>query len=146
MSVIKPRPPDEGSRATCRDAIERYLDRSWLLDHTPVEVMNGHHFALSLLDKWLQRHRVVTLTTASANDVRAMFRSSPWDDVSRHCEALLGLVTGFYQSLRECKFRPDDPVETLINQELLAAACESRVSRPFRPEVRAVEFSRSPVA
>jgi site-specific recombinase XerD len=147
MSVICPRPPDEGSRANCRDAIERFLERSWLLERLSLQAMNGHRFALTLLDQWLQKHRIVTLSGASVRDVRAMLRSPHWDEMSRRCEALLGVVTRFYQSLRDCKFRCDDPIETLIEQEISAAARSRHASRPRRVErSRHLVFSRSPVA
>jgi len=141
------RAADEGSREGCRDAIERFLDRSWLLDGTTVQSLNGHRFALSVLDDWLQRHRIVTLTTASASDVRALLNSKYWDSVSRRCESLLGLITRFYCSLRDCKLRPDDPIETLIDQELAAAAAKRKSVRSVRSEKssRNLHFSRSPV-
>lgn len=139
--------PDESNREICRDAIERFLDRSCILDRVTLQAMHGNRFALNLLDDWLQRHRVVTLTSAGAKDVRALLNSSHWDTVSRRCESLLGLITRFYQSLRECKFRADDPVETLIDQELLAAASQRNVAR-LKQRDRASHnmlFSRTPV-
>ncbi len=138
---------DEGGRAVCRDAIDRFLDRSWMLDRTPMQAINGHRFALQVLDDWMQRYRVVTLTAASATDIRALLDSRHWDAVSRRCEALLGLVTRFYQSLKDCKFRSDDPVETLIDQELAAAAKKRDAGKPARrgKSSRNLIFRRSPV-
>jgi site-specific recombinase XerD len=123
-------------RAFSRDAIERFLDRGWILDHTPVHALKGHRFALGQLDDWLQKNRVATLTTASTSDLRALLDSAYWDRVSRCCESLLGLVTRFYRSLMEWKFRPDDPVERLIEEELAAAARKRSESRPSRPVQR----------
>jgi site-specific recombinase XerD len=141
------RAADEGSPDGCRDAIERFLDRSWIDEGTPLEALNGHRFALSVLDDWLQRHRVVTLTSASAADVRALLDSKYWDSVSRRCESLLGLITRFYYSLRDCKFRPDDPIETLIDQELAAAAAKRKAVRSARSDKprHKLHFSGSPV-
>jgi site-specific recombinase XerD len=126
------RAADEGSRDGCRDAIERFLDRSWLLEPTTLQALNGHRFALSVLDDWLQRHRVVTLTSATAADVRALLNSKYWDSVSRRCESLLGLITRFYFNLRDSKVRPDDPIETLIDQEIVAAAERRKAVRSAR--------------
>lgn len=140
------RAADEGSRICCRDAIERFLDRSWLLDRTPLQTIHGHRAALGVLDNWLQRHRVVTLTAASPADVRALLNSRHWDAVSRQCEALLGLITRFYQSLKDCKFRPDDPVEMLIDQELAAEISKRKAARPASraKSARKLLFSRAP--
>ncbi len=117
------------NKEMCRDAIERFLDRSCILDRVTLQAMYGNRYALNMLDDWLQRHRVVSLTQASAHDVRALFRSTHWDAVSRRCESLLGLITRFYASLRECKFRSDDPIQTLIEQELAAAASQRTAAR-----------------
>lgn len=135
------------TRETCRDAIERFLDRSWILDRTTPQALTGHRFALTALDDWMQRHRVVPLTAASPSDLRAMLNSRHWDSVSRRCEALLGLITRFYQSLHVCKFRSDDPIETLIDLELAAAARKRAAARPApsRKPPRKLLFSRSPV-
>jgi site-specific recombinase XerD len=114
--------PDESSRINCSDAIERFLDRSWMVDRTPLPVVDGHRLALNELDGWLLHRRRVRLTSASASDVRALLDSTHWDALSRRFEALLGLVTRFYRDLQECKFRPDDPIEMLVRQELAAAA------------------------
>jgi site-specific recombinase XerD len=124
--------PDDSSRIDCSDAIERYLDRSWMLDRTPLPVVDGHRLALNELDSWLLHRRRVRLTSASASDVRALLNSTHWDALSRRCEALLGLVTRFYRDLQNCKFRPDDPVETLIGQELTAAATSIEAVLPSR--------------
>ena len=140
------RAADEGSREGCRDAIERFLDRNWILEGTQLSSLNGQRFALSVLDDWLQRHREVTLTIATAADVRALLNSKYWDSVSRRCESLLGLITRFYCSLRDCKFRPDDPIETLIDQELAAAAAKRKSVRATRShKAEPMHFSRSPV-
>ena len=116
-------------RTFSRDAIERFLDRSWMLERVAAPALNGHRSALDLLDDWMLRQRTATLTTASASDVRALLSSSYWDTVSRQCESPLGLLTRFYQSLQDCKVRVDDPVETLIDREL-AAAARKRDARP----------------
>jgi len=131
----------------CRDAIERFLDRSWMIERTPLPSLTSHRVALNALDLWLQRHRVVTLTSASASDIRAMLDSRHWDAVSRQFEALLGLVTRFYRSLQDCKFRLDDPIETLIGQELLLAARKREARRPpqIRKSRRKFHFSHLPV-
>jgi len=131
----------------CRDAIERFLDRSWLLDRTPAPALTGHRVALNALNIWMQRHREVTLTSASALDIRAMLDSRHWDTVSRQFEALLGLVTRFYRGLLDCKSRPDDPIETLIGLELTAAARKREALRPTPPRKlrRKFHFSGSPV-
>jgi site-specific recombinase XerD len=113
--------PDENSRIDCGEAIERFLDRSWILDRTPLPVLDGHRLALNELDGWLLHRRRVRLTSASASDVRALLNSTHWDALSRRCEALLGLITHFYRDMQHCKFRPDDPVETLIGKKLIAA-------------------------
>ena len=92
--------------------------------------------------------RAMTLTHASANDVRELFRSPHWDAVSRRCESLLGLITRFYASLRECKFRADDPIERLIEQELAAAASQRTAARLKQRDrqKQSLVFSRTPVA
>jgi site-specific recombinase XerD len=126
MSVVN-------DRAFSRDAIERFLDRGWILDRTPAHALNGHRFALGLLDDWLQKNRVATLTTASSADIRALLNSTYWDKVSRCSESLLGLVTRFYRSLLEDKFRTDDPVERLIEEELASAARKRAVTRTSAP-------------
>ncbi len=123
------RPAHEHAREICRDEIERFLDRSCILDRVTLQAMYGNRYALNMLDDWLRRHRSMTLTQASANDVRELFRSSHWDRVARCCESLLGLITRFYASLRECKFRSDDPIQTLIEQELAAAASQRTAAR-----------------
>jgi site-specific recombinase XerD len=131
----------------CRDAIDRFLDRSWMLDRTPLPTLTGNRVALHALDTWLQRHRVVTLTDATASDVRALLRSAQWDAISRRFEALLGLVTRFYRSLQDSSFRADDPIETLIDQELAASVSRRKSSRAAdspKPR-RKFHFSRSPV-
>lgn len=133
------------NREMCRDAIDRFLDRSCILDRVTLQAMYGNRYALTMLDDWLQRHRAMTLPQASANDVRELFRSPYWDAVSRRCESLLGLITCFYASLRDCKFRPDDPIQTLIEQELAAAASQraaARLKRRDRPK-HTLLFSRS---
>jgi len=132
---------------TCRDAIERFLDRSWMMERTPLTTLNGHRTALNALDVWLQRHRAVALISASASDVRALFESRHWDALTRQFEALLGLVTRFYESLQECKFRSDDPIETMINQQLSLAASTLNAARPARDAKprRGFHFSGSPV-
>lgn len=135
------------SDTVSHDAIERFLDRSWILDRTPSLALHSHRSALNLLDNWLLRHRVVTLTAASPADVRALFDSRCWDVVSRRCEALLGLVTRFYQSLLDSKFRPDDPIEMLIDQELATAASKRESPRPAHTAIpeRTAIFTRAPV-
>lgn len=131
----------------CRDAIERFLDRSWVMDCTPMAAVAGHRVALNALNVWMQRHRDTTLTGASALDIRAMLDSRHWDAVSRQFEALLGLVTRFYRGLLDCKSRPDDPIETLIGLELTAAARKREAARASRPRKlrRKFQFSGSPV-
>lgn len=147
MSVICPNRPDAISRANCRDAIERFLDRSWLLERLSLQTTHGHRFALNLLDHWMQQHRAVTLTGATAADLRALFQSPHWDDMSRRCEALLGLITRFYQNLRDSKFRCDDPIETLIEQEIsLAASARHGNRKPRMDQRRPLLFSGSPAA
>lgn len=113
-----------------QDAIERFLDRSWMLGRIPGQAVKGHRTTLEVLDHWLRIHRVSTLTTASTADVRALLRSPQWVALARGCETLLGLVTRFYQSLRECQVRGDDPVERLVEQELAAAALKRYAKRP----------------
>jgi|SRR5688572_3883780 site-specific recombinase XerD len=113
-----------------QDAIERFLDRSWMLGRIPAQAVKGHRSTLESLDAWLRTHRVSTLCTASTSDVRALLQSRQWNTVSRGCETLLGLVTRFYHSLRECHFRGDDPVQMLIEQELAAAALRRDAARP----------------
>ena len=113
---------ESSDRLYSRDVIERYLDRAWTLERAPLHVLAVYRSALNRLDDWMQRHRAATLTTASATDVRALLDSAQWNDVAHGCDALLGLVTGFFQTLQDCKFRSDDPVETLVDQELFAAA------------------------
>ena len=132
----------------CSEAIERFLDRSWMMDHTPLPALTNHRVALNALNLWMQRNRVVTLTSASASDIRAMLDSRHWDAVSRQFEALLGLVTRFYRGLVDCNFRPDDPIETLIGQELVLAARKREAARPpkIRKLRRKFHFSRMPVA
>ena len=146
MTDARFRAADEGSRTFCRDAIERFLDRSWILDRTPLQALHGHRAALNVLDDWLQRNRVVTLTAASSSDVRALLNSRHWDAVSRRCEALLGLITRFYQSLKDCKHRLDDPIEMLIDQELAAQARKRKAARPALRERpgRKYLFTRAP--
>ena len=131
----------------CSDAIERFLDRSWMLERTPLPALTSHRVALNALNLWMQRHRVVTLTSASASDIRAMLDSRHWDAVSRQFEALLGLVTRFYRNLLDSKFREDDPIETLIGQELVLAARKREAARPVRVRKlrRKFHFSRMPV-
>jgi site-specific recombinase XerD len=133
--------------AYCRDAIERFLDRSWMMDRTPMAAMAGHRVALNALNVWMQRHRETTLTRASAVDIRAMLDSRHWDAVSRQFEASLGLVTRFYRGLLDCKARPDDPIETLIGLELTAAARKREAVRASRPRKlhRKFHCSGSPV-
>ena len=131
----------------CRNAIERFLDRSWLLERTPLPALHGHRVALNALDAWLQRHRVVSLSAASAADIHALLDSRHWDAVSRQIESLLGLITRFYQSLRDCKFRHDDPIETMIDQQLKLAASKRMAARSTRSrkQGRKIHFSGSPV-
>jgi site-specific recombinase XerD len=132
---------------SCRDAIERFLDRSWMMERTPLPTLTGNRVALNALNIWMQRHREATLSRASALDIRAMLDSRHWDTVSRQFEALLGLVTRFYRDLLDCKSRPDDPIETLIGLELTAAARKREAARPVRPRKvrRKFNFSGSPV-
>jgi site-specific recombinase XerD len=131
----------------CRDAIERFLDRSWMMDRTPLPAVAGHRVALNALNVWMQRHRETTLTGATALDIRAMLDSRHWDSVSRQFEALLGLVTRFYRGLLDSKSRADDPIETLIGLELTAAARKREAVRlaPSRKPRRKFHFSGSPV-
>src|SRR5262245_43620198 len=101
---------DTSSREHCRDVIDRFLDRYWLEDRTPIATISRHRFALNNLDSWMQRHRVVTLTFATARDVRALLNSSHWDAVACGCESLLSLVAAFFKNLQDTKFRNDDPI------------------------------------
>lgn len=137
---------DPSSRENCRDAIDRFLDRSWLLEKVPVETLSRHRLALNNLDFWLQRHRAISLSLASAKDVRELLNSDYWDAVSYGCESLVSLVASFFKSLQETRFRFDDPIVTLIDQEMAAAAKHSP-SRPSRSPRRGarVDFSMSPV-
>jgi hypothetical protein len=91
----------------------------------------------------MQRHPVVPLTAATAKDVRALLDSSHWEAVSYGCDSLLSLVASFFQSLQNTRFRNDDPIVTIIDQEISAAA--KRASR--RPEKRRprMDFRLSPV-
>ena len=138
---------DPSSRENCRDAIERFLDRSWLLEKIPAETLSRQRLALNNLDFWLQRHRAISLTFASAKDVRALLNSDYWDAVSYGCESLVSLVASFFKSLQETRFRFDDPIVTLIDQEM-AAAAKHAASRPPRTAKRGprMEFSLSPVS
>src|SRR5262245_35350326 len=122
------------SRDDSRDAIERFLDRSWLAERTSFAAIESHRIALNNLDFWMQRHRVVPLTAATAKDVRALLDSSHWEAVSYGCESLLSLVASFFQSLQNTRFRSDDPIVTIIDQEMAAAA--KRAARTARPEKR----------
>jgi site-specific recombinase XerD len=119
-----------------RDVIERYLDRTWVFGHAPVQALAEYRSALNRLDDWMQRHRVATLATASPTDVRALLDSGHWTDVARGCDALPGLVAGFYQTLQDGKFRSDDPIETLIDQELFAAAIKRDAKALLRHDLR----------
>lgn len=137
---------DEGSRNYCRDTIERFLDHSWVIDRTPLQTLHGYRTALGILDDWMQRYRVVTLIAASPSDVRALLKSRRWDVVSGHCESLVGLISRFYQSLKDCKCRPDDPIEALINEKHEAPV---RKRKAVRPESRGksgiqLHFNRAP--
>jgi site-specific recombinase XerD len=131
-SAASERVPDEGSRENCRIAIERFLDRSWVLDGTPLQTLDDHRFALNVLDEWLQFNRAVTLSTASASDVWALLNSTYWEAVARRCEPLMSLVTRFYRSLQDCKVRPDDPIGTVVSQELAAAVIARDAAQPIR--------------
>lgn len=122
-------------RRHSREAIERHLDRAWMDGRIPVNVLRDHRAALTRLDEWLQRDAGTTLATASAAAVRMLLDSTKWQDVSRDCESLLGLVAGFYHGLQESKFRPDDPIETLIDQELYAVAIKLNAEQ-LRHDVR----------
>ena len=137
---------DPSSRENCRDAIDRFLDRSWLLEKIPVATLSRQRLALNNLDFWLQRHRAISLTFASAKDVRALLNSDYWDAVSYGCDSLVSLLASFFKSLQETRFRFDDPIVTLIDQEMAAAARRSS-SRPSRTAKRAtrIDFSLSPV-
>jgi site-specific recombinase XerD len=119
-----------------RDVIERYLDRTWVFGRAPVHALTEYRSALNRLDDWMQHHRVATLATASPTDVRALLDSEDWTSVAHDCEALLGLVAGFYQTLQDGKFRSDDPIETLINQELFAAAIKRDATALLRHDLR----------
>lgn len=119
-----------------RDAIERFLDRSWVYERTPIDLLRDYRIALSQLDGWMQRHRAVTLSTAGASDVRALLDSPCWIESAQRCPTLLGAVTAFYQGLQDCKFRPDDPVETLVDQELFAAVIKHDATRRLRDAAR----------
>jgi len=134
------------SREDCRDAIERFLDRSWVLERTSVTTLSKHRIALGKLDFWMQRHREVPLAAATAKDMRALLDSSHWDACSYGCESLLKLVTSFFQSLQETRYRADDPIVTIIDQEM-AAAAKRAFSRPARVESRRprMPFHLSPV-
>jgi len=137
---------DPSSRENCRDAIDRFLDRSWLLEKTPVETLSRQRLALNNLDYWLQRHRAISLTFASSKDVRALLNSDYWDAVSYGCDSLVSLLASFFKSLQETRFRFDDPIVTLIDQEMAAAAKHSP-SRPSRAAKRGprMDYSLSPV-
>lgn len=139
--------PERDSREDCRDAIERFLDRNWMAEHTSITALAKHRFALLNLDFWMLRRRKVALAAASARDVRALLDSSHWDAVSYGSESLLSLVAAFFQSLQETRFRSDDPIVTIIDQEMAAAAKRS-FSRPARSENRHArfDFHLSPVA
>ena len=126
---------DSSSREHCGDAIERFLDRSWMAERTPVAALAKQRFALINLDSWMQRRRRIPLATANAKDMRALLDSSHWDAVSYGCESLLSLVAAFFQSLQETRFRSDDPIVTIIDQEISASA-KRAYSRPARVEKR----------
>jgi len=126
---------EPGDREFCRDVIERFLDRSWLNDGTPIGALTKHRIALNNLDAWLRKHRVVALTGASAQDVRALLNSPHWDAVALGCECLVSLVATFFQSLQETRFRSDDPIMTLIDQEM-AVAAKRAFGRPAPRESR----------
>lgn len=119
----------------CQEAIERFLDRSWVQEPTPVAALSKHRTALNHLDFWMRRHRKASLVAATAKDVRALLNSSHWDAVSIGCESLLKLVASFFQSLQETRFRADDPIVTIIDQEM-AAAAKRAYARPARSETR----------
>lgn len=142
MSVVT----DIGPLEDRPDAIERFLDRSWLLERTPVANLSRQRIALNNLDFWLQRHRKVSLAAATAKDMRFLLDSSHWDAVSSGCESLLKLVTSFFQSLQETQFRGDDPIVTIIDQEM-AAAAKRAYARPTRSDIRRprLSFHFSPV-
>ena len=127
--------PESRSDENCRDPIERFLDRNWMTEHTSITSLSKHRFALINLDFWMQRRRKVPLAAATAKDVRALLDSDHWDAVSYGCESLLSLVAAFFQSLQETRFRSDDPIVTIIDQEMSAAA-KRAFSRPARTERR----------
>lgn len=127
---------ETSDRLYSRDVIERYLERSWVAGRIPARALDGYRIALIRLDEWLQRHRGVTLSTAAAPEVRALLDSSQWLEVAHDCSALLGLLTEFYQSLQDCRFRKDDPIETLIDQELFAAAIKRDAADLLRHDLR----------
>jgi site-specific recombinase XerD len=130
------------SREDGRDTIERFLDRSWILERTPVASLSKHRITLGKLDFWMQRHRKIPLTDATARDMRALLDSSHWDAISYGSESLLKLVTSFFQSLQETRYRADDPIVTIIDQEM-AAAAKRAFSRPARVEKRRPRLSFS---
>jgi site-specific recombinase XerD len=123
-------------RQYSRDVIERYLDRTWVFGRAPLHALAEYRSALNRLDDWMQRHRVTTLATASPTDLRALLDSAQWIEIAHGCETLLGLVAGFYQTLQDCKFRHDDPIETLVNQELFAAAIKRDATALLRHDLR----------
>lgn len=127
-------------REVCRDAIERFLDRSWILERTSVTSLSKNRIVLGKLDFWMQRHREVPLSAATAKDVRALLNSTHWDACSYGCESLLKLVTSFFQSLQETRYRADDPIVTIIDQEM-AAAAKRAFPRPARVESRRPRMS-----
>jgi site-specific recombinase XerD len=129
--------PDNRGGGNGRDAIERFLDRNWMMEHTSIPTLSRQRFALVNLDFWMQRRRRVSLTTATARDVRALLDSSHWDAVSLGCESLLSLVTALFQNLQETRFRSDDPIITIIDQEI-AAAAKHASSRPARRQKRSL--------
>jgi site-specific recombinase XerD len=133
------------SREECRDAIERFLDRSWVLERTSIAALSRHRVALRNLDSWMQRHCVVSLAAATAKDMRALMNSSRWDAVAQGCECLVSLVASFFRSLQDTRFRSDDPIVTIIDQEMSAAA--KRAVRPERAERRRarMQFRFAPV-
>jgi len=142
MSVVTDISPLED----CPDAIERFLDRSWILERTPVANLSRQRIALNNLNFWMQRHRKMSLATATAKDMRLLLDSSQWDAVSSGCESLLQLVASFFQSLQETQFRADDPIVTIIDQEM-AAAAKRAYARPTRSDSRRprMSFHFSPV-
>ena len=134
MVVETPVLPDEGNRMLCRNEIERFLDRSWYAERISRPALRDHRFALTLLDTWLQKNRRATLISASAMDLRELLNSRQWQAVSLQCEGLLTLVTRLFQDLRNSKCRPDDPMETLVDQELSATVRRKETVRPARAE------------